>query len=52
MNVGYQMINITPKKQIFNPKSQTNLPSALFSYNELTKVPDKINVTKSGFNFS
>ena len=37
MNVGQQMINLTPKKQNFCTKGQTNLLSGvLFSYTKLT----------------
>ena len=46
MNVGQQMINITPAKQKLVTKGQTNLLSrVLFSYRELTKIRGNGNVT-------
>ena len=46
MKVVKQMINITPTKQKFSTKGQTNvLPGALFSYTELRKRRGKFNVT-------
>ena len=47
MNMGQQMINITPTKQKLVTKGQTSLPPGiLFSYTELTKIRGKGNVTQ------